>query len=320
MGFKLTMYNINTSVKILVIGDLMIDHYIHGNCNRISPEAPIPVVEVTHETYTLGGAGNVIKNIKALGCDCDIIAITGNDENSHRIKNLLNETNVAGDGLVADADRCTTIKSRVLAINHQLIRMDREVAEPIGADVEHLILERLSDRINNYDVVLLSDYNKGLLTDSVLHSAIQICNDAGKSVLVDPKGLDFAKYKGASLIKPNRKEAGLATGIKIKDTETLELACRKIKEITNCQSVIVTMSEDGIALFDNDTLTVIPTKAMGVIDVTGAGDTVLASLGVATASGYTLQQACEFANAAAAVVVKKVGSATAAINEINEKY
>lgn len=314
------MHNINTAIKILVIGDLMIDHYIHGNCNRISPEAPIPVVEVTHETYTLGGAGNVIKNIKALDCDCDIISVTGNDENSQRIKNLLKESGVTDKGLVADASRCTTIKSRVLATNHQLIRMDREVTDSINANVEELILNKLSNAINSYDAVLLSDYNKGLLTDSLLHSAIQICSNAGKPVLVDPKGLNFAKYKGATLIKPNRKEAGFATGIKIKDTESLELACRKIKELTNCQSVIVTMSEDGIALFNNDTVTVIPTKAMGVIDVTGAGDTVLASLGVALASGYTLQQACEFANAAAAVVVKKVGSATATINEINAQY
>ncbi|UEG54955.1 D-glycero-beta-D-manno-heptose-7-phosphate kinase [Mucilaginibacter daejeonensis] len=313
------MYHVNTSANILVIGDLMIDHYVHGDCNRISPEAPIPVVEITHETHTLGGAGNVIKNIKALACNCNIVSVAGNDGEAERVISLLAENGVDGMGLVNDPGRCTTIKSRVLAVNHQLIRMDREVTRPIEADVEDAIMAKLQGMLNDHDIVLISDYNKGLLTTSLLAKVITMCRDVGKRVLVDPKGLDFTKYKGATLIKPNRKEAGLATGINISDRQSLENACRKLKELAECESVIVTLSEDGIAIFTNDQLTVIPTKALGVIDVTGAGDTVLASLGVAIASGLSLTEACEFANLAAAVVVSKVGSATATINEINSR-
>lgn len=313
------MYTINSSIKILVIGDLMIDHYIYGNCNRISPEAPIPVVEVTHETYTLGGAGNVLKNINALGCISNIISVTGNDESAQRVDDLLAGIRITNDGLTKDQQRCTTIKSRVLAINHQLIRMDREITDAIEKEVEEAVLHKFTTALSDCDIVLISDYNKGLLTRSLLKDVITACNNMGKKVLVDPKGLDFSKYYGASLIKPNRKEAGLATGIKIKDTESLELACRKLKEITSCESIVVTMSEDGIALFAQDKLTVIPTRSMGVTDVTGAGDTVLASLAVGIASGYSLHDACDLANHAAAVVVGKVGSATATIDEINAK-
>ena len=311
------MYTINTSIKVLVIGDLMVDHYIYGNCNRISPEAPIPVVEITHETHTLGGAGNVLKNINALGCKSSIVSVTGNDDSAQLVNTLLAKSNIENDGLTKDEQRCTTIKSRVLAANHQLIRMDREVVEPITVDIEEAVSAKFNKALNDCDIVLISDYNKGLLTTSLLKSIITVCNTAGKKVLVDPKGLDFSKYYGANLIKPNRKEAGLATGVKIKDTESLELACRKLKEITACESIIVTMSEEGIALFAEDKLTVIPTRSIGVIDVTGAGDTVLASLAVALASGYTLYNACDFANHAAAVVVSKVGSATATMDEIN---
>ncbi|WP_295768826.1 D-glycero-beta-D-manno-heptose-7-phosphate kinase [uncultured Mucilaginibacter sp.] len=311
------MYKINTSVKILVIGDLMIDHYIYGDCNRISPEAPIPVVEITHETHTLGGAGNVIKNINALQCNSEILSVVGNDADAQRVKQLLKEAGSESEGLVHDDSRCTTIKSRVLAVKHQLIRLDREVTDGISEVVEQAIINKLKAVVDDYDIILVSDYNKGLLTPALLSQIMLIGKQAGKKILVDPKGIDFSKYKGATLIKPNRKEAGLATGIKIKDQESLEHACRKIKDITDCESVIVTLSEDGIALFTDNTLTVIATKALGVIDVTGAGDTVLASLGVALASGYSLPEACEFANFGAAVVVSKVGSATATINEIN---
>lgn len=312
--------SLNPALKILVIGDLMIDHYIYGTCDRISPEAPIPVVEVKSEMHTLGGAGNVLKNLKALGCTTTIVSVTGDDENADLVADILAKDQIAIDGLIKDAERCTTIKSRVLAVRHQLIRLDREVLTPVSQDIEQAIIEKFSSLAQNFDIVLISDYNKGLLTNSLLNNIIKLCKDAGKKTLIDPKGLDFSKYKNASLIKPNKKEAGLATGIVIKDEESLRKACEKLEEITECENIVVTLSEDGTALYSNGELTIIPTKAIDVIDVTGAGDTVLASLGVALASGKSLYDACVFANQAAAIVVSKVGSATATLDEINAKF
>jgi len=312
--------NIKEGLKILVIGDLMIDHYIYGNCNRISPEAPVPVVEVTNETYTLGGAGNVLKNLIAFSSIASILSVTGVDENAELIANMLAEVGIDSSHIIRDASRCTTIKSRVLATNHQLIRLDKEVISAVNNEVENAIITRLEKIIANYDALLISDYNKGLLTNRLLRNIVNVSRNAGVKIIVDPKGADFSKYKGVNIIKPNKKEAGLATGINIYDNNTLEQACIKIKQITNCDEVIITLSEGGIAYFAQDSLNIIPTKALAVTDVTGAGDTVLASLGVALASGNSLESACNFANHAAAIVVSKVGSATATIAEINEKF
>jgi rfaE bifunctional protein kinase chain/domain len=312
-------YLVDTNVKILVVGDLMIDHYIYGSCDRISPEAPVPVVEVRREEYTLGGAGNVLKNLLTFGCQSNIISIVGDDENANTVLYELANLGIHKPGIVNDVSRCTTIKTRVLANNHQLIRLDRENTQAINIEKENSIIEVLKQNIASYDLVLLSDYNKGLLSNSLLEKIVALCKNSGVKTIVDPKGNDFSKYKGVNIIKPNRKEASIATGIVIKNNESLLEACIKIKQIVNCDSVVVTMSEDGIAIYDNDKLTIIPTKALDVVDVTGAGDTVLASLGLSIASGNTIDVACDFANHAAAVVVSKVGSATASIQEINEK-
>jgi rfaE bifunctional protein kinase chain/domain len=312
-------HNINQNIRILVIGDLMIDHYIYGSCTRISPEAPVPVVEVKNESYTLGGAGNVLENIKSLNCQADIISVVGGDDNAGIIQGQLTSHGIDNRGLVTDSSRCTTIKSRVLVSNHQLIRFDKEVLEPVDETIANTLLEIVKQNIKKYHIVLLSDYNKGLLTEYLLQQVFQICKTAGVKTIVDPKGLDFNRYHGANIIKPNKKEAVIATGITIKDKKTLEDACKKIQEQTGCDSVVVTMSEEGMAFYSDDHLAVIPTKALGIIDVTGAGDTVLAALGVALAAGGTLYDACNFANHAAAVVVSKVGSATASLKEIRER-
>jgi len=312
--------NIKEGVKALVIGDLMVDHYIYGNCNRISPEAPVPVVEITKETYTLGGAGNVLENLITFGCDANIIAVVGDDENASIVFDELASNNIPGDGVIKDASRCTIMKSRVLVTNHQLIRLDREITRPLNAETEQKILNLLKAKIKQYDIVLISDYNKGLLTPGLLSGIFAVCRSENIQTIVDPKGADFSKYKGVNVIKPNRKEAIIASGINITDNESLTAACRKIQKITACESVIVTMSEDGIAIFSDENLEVIPTKALDVVDVTGAGDTVLASVGVALASGNSLHDACDFANHAAAIVVSKVGSATATLEEVKQKF
>lgn len=297
----------------------MIDHYIYGNCNRISPEAPVPVVEITKETYTLGGAGNVLQNLHAFGVSSSIIGVVGHDNDAEIVAEQLRQIEISNDGLIKDDARCTVVKSRVLVSSHQLIRLDREKVHPLSLSVEQKVLAYLHSIIDCYDLILISDYNKGLLTDSLIQSIVSICNLAGKIIIVDPKGNNFAKYKGVNIIKPNKKEAIIASGIDIVDDNSLKAACTKIREITACDSVIVTMSEDGIAMLSDNELKIIPTKAMDVVDVTGAGDTVLAAIGISIASGKSIYEACEFANQAAAIVVSKVGSATATLQEIEEK-
>lgn len=305
-------------LKILVIGDIMLDHYIYGDCSRISPEAPVQVVDVKGDEHTLGGAGNVLKNLKAFDCDSYIISAVGDDEQAKTISFELAKIGVSTNGIFYDDKRCTTVKSRVMVANHQLIRLDYENKQPIDDQLADAMIEAISREIKKYALVLISDYNKGLLSNYLLTSVFSICKQAGVKTIIDPKGSDYSKYVGGNIIKPNKKEAMQASGILITDLQSLTEACIKIKEITNCDDVVVTMSEEGIAMYSEDKLSVIATKALSVIDVTGAGDTVLASLGLAVASGLSLNEACDFANHAAAVVVSKVGSATATLDEITD--
>lgn len=280
----------------------------------------MPVVEITRESYTLGGAGNVLENLNALKCQASIIAVVGQDDNAAIISGKLTECGSDDKGIIHDVARCTTVKTRVLSSNHQMIRLDREYTEPVRTEVIEQCSDMINEQIGSCDVVVLSDYNKGLLSADLLAEVVATCNAAGIKTIVDPKGLDFSKYQGVSIIKPNRKEASLATGIAITDKDSLERACISIKQTTGCEAVVVTMSEDGIAIYENSQLTIIATKAIGVVDVTGAGDTVIASIAIAMASGYSLTEACDFANHAAAIVVSKVGSATATLAEINQVF
>jgi rfaE bifunctional protein kinase chain/domain len=305
---------------ICIIGDVMIDHYINGNCNRISPEAPVQVVEVKNELHTLGGAGNVLKNVFSLGYRADIISVVGHDDNANILIDQLTEFGVSTNGIVKDKSRYTTTKSRVIVSNHQLLRLDHEHTHPIDSEYEDQLVAYFEKNAATYQVVLISDYNKGLLTPQLLSRILTICREQSITTIVDPKGLSFEKYLGANIIKPNKKEASLATGINICDSESLKLACEKLQQITGCDHIIITMSEEGIAIFSHNQLQIIPTQALAIIDVTGAGDTVLASLGIALGEGKSVREACEFANHAAAVVINKIGSATVTMAEINARF
>jgi len=298
----------------------MIDHYILGVCNRISPEAPVPVVEFQNEHFLLGGAANVLRSLNSLGARADLMGIIGDDLNGRIIIGELKEQGCGYNGVIKDPNRVTTIKTRILAVNHQLLRVDREVTEPVTEIIADQLIDFLKQNVSQYDLVLISDYNKGLLSKYLLEQIFVICKEAGKTTILDPKGLDFTKYQGIDIIKPNKKEASIATGILITDLTTLKAACLKIKQQTGCKDVIVTMSEEGIACYTNETLSIIPTKALGVIDVTGAGDTVLAALALMIAAGEDIYAACDFANHAAAVVVSKSGTATVTLQEIEEKF
>jgi len=305
------------SPKLLVIGDLMIDHYLWGSCERISPEAPVQVVNVKSESAVLGGAGNVINNLNALGAQVDVISVIGGCEISDELKTLLSNINVNSQYLITQKDRITSKKSRIIAAQQQVVRYDRESTDEINSESQKQILDTFNSIITDYDGVLLSDYGKGVLTSGLTQSLISIANKNNKKVLVDPKGLDYSKYKGAYLLTPNKKEASEATKVDIKDDDSLTKAITQLKTECDLDVSLITLSEQGVAIYD-DRLRTHPTVAREVFDVTGAGDTVLASLGFALACGYEIDDAVEFSNLAAGVVVGKIGSATASLNEIIE--
>ncbi|BDY13436.1 D-glycero-beta-D-manno-heptose-7-phosphate kinase [Hydrogenimonas cancrithermarum] len=303
--------------SILVVGDLMLDHYLWGKTDRISPEAPVPVIDVQEESEVLGGAGNVVNNLIALGADVSVASAIGKDENGKRLAKMLKSLGVRTDALVAEPERKTTRKSRVIASHQQVIRFDSETRQDITKETEEKILASVQRQLFVTDIILLSDYGKGVLSERLTQQIIQMARATGVKVLVDPKGKDYAKYSGATLVTPNKKEASEATGIDIVDTESLGKAGFWLKNELNLDMAMITLSEEGMAIFD-ETMRTIPTVAREVYDVTGAGDTVLGTLGFVLAAGGDIDEAARIANAAAAVVVGKLGSATASWDEIIE--
>jgi len=308
---------LNKSPNILVIGDLMIDHYLWGDCNRISPEAPVQVIDLKEETSSLGGAGNVVNNLKTLGAHVDVLTVVGDCENTTHLKKLLNQIKVRTNFLITEKNRVTSKKTRVISSNQQVVRYDNESIYDISKTSESKLLKTFHKIINEYDVLLLSDYGKGVLTDSLTKKVIQASKKLRIKTLIDPKGKDFSKYSGAHLITPNKREAELATGIKISDNNSLKNAIKKLKQTLNLDISMITLSEEGIAIYDKG-LKIFPATVRSVFDVTGAGDTVLSSLGFALAIKNDINLAAKLSNLAAGVVVGKIGSATASMNEIIE--
>ncbi len=301
---------------ILVIGDLMIDHYLWGGCERISPEAPVQVVDIARETTVLGGAGNVINNLVTLGANVKVAGVIGDDENGEELRIMLEKIGVQHHGLIIQSQRKTSKKSRIIASNQQILRYDRESKDPISTASESSLVAYIESAIASCDIVIISDYGKGVITEGVAQGVISLAKRAGKKVLVDPKGKDYSKYRGAYLLTPNKKEASEATGITIKDDASLRQALLALKETCDLECSMITLSEDGIAIHDQ-TMRRFPTVAKEVFDVTGAGDTVIASLSFALSSGLPIDEAAPFANHAAAVVVGKIGSATVTLDEID---
>jgi len=302
--------------KILVVGDLMIDHYLWGSCDRISPEAPVQIVDIQKQTNLLGGAGNVINNLKALDVEVSVLSVIGDDEVAFELVDMLNDIDVK-HYLVTQKNRKTSKKSRIMAAKAQVVRYDSESKQDISIQSQEYLIKIFKEKITQFDIVLFSDYGKGVLCESLCKSLIEIANQHNIKVLVDPKGSDYSKYSGAYLLTPNKKEAMIATQIDICDENSLIKALQKLKSIANLNISMITLSEDGIAVFD-DKLTVRPTVSREVYDVTGAGDTVLAALGYCISKGKDIVSSIEFANLAAGVVVGKLGSATATLEEIEE--
>lgn len=305
------------SPKILVIGDLLLDQYLWGSTKRISPEAPVQIVDIDQETTILGGAGNVVNNLHALGAKVDIISVIGNDSVGKSLKKLLKKLNINTKSLISLDDRVTSKKSRIISAQQQVIRFDKESIIEIDKEIEKLILSQLGKIITNYECILLSDYGKGLLTKSLTQSIIKLANKYDKKVLVDPKGSDYSKYKNAFLLTPNKNEACKATNINIIDEQTLKESITKLKSELNLSVSLITLSEFGIATYDEN-FRIYPTTTKEVFDVTGAGDTVLASIGFALSCNVKFENIIKFANLAAGVVVGKIGSASATLDEIIE--
>lgn len=307
----------NAKPNILVIGDLMIDHYLWGSCERISPEAPVQVVDVAKETMVLGGAGNVISNLVALGADVGVLSVIGDDANGEELKEMLHSLRVGTQNLAIEKERKTSKKSRIIAASQQILRYDKESKNNIAQTSVDAFLASLEKNISTYDAIVLSDYGKGVLCENLSQGVIQLAKKNSVKVLVDPKGSDYAKYSGAYLLTPNKKEAIQATKIDIIDDMSLHNALKKLKKMCDLDISMITLSEDGIAIEDTK-LEKFPTVAKEVFDVTGAGDTVIASIAFALSAGLSIGEACRFANLAAGVVVGKIGSATVTLEEIEE--
>lgn len=309
--------NLFPNRRLIVLGDLMLDEFIWGEVRRISPEAPVPVVEVKRESWHLGGAGNVVSNLLELGAKASPIGIIGDDEAGRLLKHRFAELGATVDGLIVDSSRPTTRKTRIVAHSQQMVRADRESRLPISAEIESQIVAAFHSALAETEVVIISDYDKGLLTPRVLESVIFATQAAGKVVCLDPKIKNFQSYQKVDVITPNQPEAERASGIEIIDDASLIAAAHKIRELLACANVLITRGEHGMSLLDaNDKLTHIPTVAREVYDVTGAGDTVIATLSMALAAGANIVEAAIIANHAAGVVVGKVGTATVSKQEL----
>ncbi len=301
--------------KILVVGDIMLDIYQYGNCNRISPEAPVPVIDFINEEKMLGGAGNVLKNLVSFGASCNIISVIGEDLSGRIVSEKIDDLKISNNLLIVDKTRHTTEKCRVVSAGQQIIRIDKENKHAISSEIEDIVIKHVKTNLKNYDVIIFSDYLKGFLTDRVCNEIIKLANNNNIITLVDPKGSTYKKYKNIDLIKPNLKEAELLLEEKIQSEEDIKQACIKLKNLLNCQMVVITLSEKGVALFD-DKFEIIPTKSCQVFDVSGAGDTVLASLAICLKQKYSLFDSCYFSNNAASIVIRKFGSNTTTIQEV----
>jgi D-glycero-beta-D-manno-heptose-7-phosphate kinase len=296
---------------VLVVGDLILDHYIWGKVSRISPEAPVPVVHVESESLKLGGAANVYNNILALGGKADLCGIVGSDEGGRRLLQQLGTRRGGRGGVIIDADRPTTRKTRVIAHNQQMVRFDVERRTEMKVTLQRRIIRYVESRLREVSCVVVSDYAKGVVTAPLMMELVRLTTLRRIPLVVDPKVEHFSYYKGVTVVTPNHLEATQAAGVHGDDDLSIGQAGETIRQRLGCHSVLVTRGERGMSLFETDgTSFHIPTMARQVYDVTGAGDTVIATLGLALATGASMRDGAVLANHAAGIVVGMVGTAT----------
>ncbi|MFH1287790.1 MAG: D-glycero-beta-D-manno-heptose-7-phosphate kinase [bacterium] len=303
--------------KVLVLGDIMVDKYIWGTVSRISPEAPVPVVNITRESYALGGVTNVAGNICALGGKVYLSGVIGNDQIGKTVFSEIKKMNIDSGGVIIDHDRPTTLKTRIIAHNQQVVRLDKEKKDKVKGNIRKKIFEYLNNIIKKIDIVVISDYAKGVVTPELIKDIIILGKKHNKNILVDPQIDHFHSYRGVTCLTPNHHEAGFAAGIPIVDKKTLNLAAKKLLKELNCQSVLITQGENGMSHFgSNGDYFHIPAMAKEIFDVTGAGDTVISAFSLSLASGASMFESAYIGNLAAGIVIGKVGTATVTTEEI----
>ncbi len=300
-----------------MLGDVMLDEFLWGRVSRISPEAPVPVVQVTSQTFHLGGAGNVAASVRALGAGAVLAGVVGQDAAGERVRDSLAAAGVASSLVVVGEGRPTTLKTRVVAHGQQVVRADREDVAPLPAEAEAALVESVRREIPSCGALVISDYQKGVVTSSLLRRVVPLAKRRGVPVLVDPKVRHFRLYRGASVVTPNQLEAEQATGLPLRSLPEVVAAGRRILSLLACRAVLVTRGEHGMSLFERGRPPLhVPAAAREVFDVTGAGDSVIATMALAMAAGATLPEAAVLANCAAGVVVGKVGTAQASPAEV----
>ncbi len=305
------------NIKILVVGDVMLDRFIWGDVERISPEAPVPVVKVTNENFLLGGSANVLNNVVALGGNAEICGVIGNDLFGDQVLKLLKSKKINITGVINDTKRATIVKTRVIGQKQQIVRVDREDLKKISNSIYKKLLNFIESNISKYDAVILSDYGKGLINKKFYTELLSIVKSHDKILNIDPKNSNMNIYKKATLLTPNTNEAGYAANCKV-TMNNLEKVGKKLLKKFASEYLIITLGEKGMAIFqeNNNGFIHIPTVAQEVFDVTGAGDTVISVLTMAMAMGVDVVTSAKIANIAAGVVVGKIGTATVTQEEL----
>jgi D-beta-D-heptose 7-phosphate kinase/D-beta-D-heptose 1-phosphate adenosyltransferase len=304
---------------VVVLGDVMLDEYVWGEVERISPEAPVPVVEVASRTHVPGGAANAAVGIVALECRAELAGVVGDDPSGGDLLAAVRARSVGADAVVTDSQRPTTTKTRVVASAQQVVRTDAESRSPLAGEVEAELVDRVADAVTSAAALVVSDYGKGAVTERVARAGIGSAREAGIPIVVDTKGVHYGRYEGATVLTPNVHDAGRAANVHIESEADLERAAERLMEICPGSALLVTRGAAGMTLFSAEEPLHVPTRAQEVFDVTGAGDTVVSALAVALAAGASLADAMALANAAAGIVVGKVGTAAVELTELERE-
>ena len=307
--------------KILILGDIMLDEYLYGDVGRISPEAPVPVVDIKEERLKLGGAANVANNIATLGDEPILLGTVGEDDASIKLSQLLKNCNITRDFLINDSERRTTIKTRIIAQSQQIVRADREDTKDISENIEKIVLTRFRSVVDKINAIIISDYGKGVITASLLEKVIPACKENNVFIAVDPKESHFFNYKDVSVVTPNHHVAGFVAGHRIVNENDLKIVSRILLDKLQAESLLITRGSKGMALFTaDDQVDYFPTVARKVFDVTGAGDTVISVFVSAVTAGATLKEAAIISNCAAGAVVREIGTATITSKKLTQEF
>lgn len=308
-----------SNAKVLCIGDVMLDKFVYGDVERISPEAPIPVFNIKSDKFMLGGAGNVASNLSGLGAKTRFITVVGNDMAGNSIKELIATIPNITSTLISEKERRTSIKTRYIAGGQQMMRTDDETVALINKNTRQRILKLAETALNNYNVLVIADYAKGIFSSDFTKQLIKLAKKAKIPIIVDPQGNNYKRYQGVDIVTPNRKELSLATSMPANSDKQIKMAANKLISDHNIHSILATRSGDGMTLINSDSFVTYTAEAQEIFDVSGAGDTVVATISASLSAGIDLKQAVKLANISAGIVVAKAGTAVAYINDIMEK-